>query len=473
MIFLQFLIRIALNNWRKYEKIYWFICSCYFRSVNVFTGCQNDSDSNSALLLGLSGVASGAETEDLSKNSVVASLYLNSSTTKEVSLEGFSFDSDTALTVSHQMTVKKVNLGGGSITVNASGVTLEEVTNGTIFVNGYAVLKNCNVDTVVAGSISARTAILEKLEIKNGSIKSLVFGDSFDSAVLYGDAKVDSIAVVGNISVAVKVGDKDVQIGKASVVPVIAEASDLPDNEQLNISDDAFEAIKSNAATISSEELDTIAANAYATVEKNAAAIIKFDEGNSAIISENAIKAYKAAESDIVNAKSTEGGLKCGDKEYKLYELEVLLKAIENKRPHQEDLPKNISTALLYYVNDIELAEFNKICTNLLVLMKGDGEIPENWKILLGVADSSVKYILTVVATEAEQQLSEPDSYGIYRVSRTVSGAAKAIQEYMDDGSVKFYSDDTFTTTISVPDLTTIKVGDVFYMIATYDDGTC
>ncbi len=84
-----------------------------------------------------------------------------------------------------------------------------------------------------------------------------------------------------------------------------------------------------------------------------------------------------------------------------------------------------------------------------------------------------MKYILTVVATEDEQQLSGPDSYGIYRVSRTVSGAAKAIQEYMDDGSVKFYSDDTFTTTISVPDLTTIKVGDVFYMIATYDDGTC
>lgn len=437
-----------------------------------FTGCQNDSDSNSALLLGLQAQASGgSSTEDLSKNSVVASLYLNSSTTKEVSLEGFSFDSDTALTVSHKMTVKKVNLGGGSITVNASGVTLEEVTNGTIFVNGYAVLKNCNVDTVVAGSISARTAILEKLEIKNGSIKSLVFGDSFDSAVLYGDAKVDSIAVVGNISVAVKVGDKDVQIGKASVVPVIAEASDLPDNEQLNISDDAFEAIKSNAAAISSEELDTIAANAYATVEKNAAAIIKFDEGNSAIISENAIKAYKAAESDIVNAKSTDGGLKCGDKEYKLYELEVLLKAIKNKRPDQEDLPKNISTALLYYVNDIELAEFNKICTNLIVLI--NGEIPEDWKILLGVEESSMKYILTVVATEDEHQLSGPDSYGIYRVSRTVSGAARAIQEYMDDGSVKFYSDDTFTTTISVPDLTTIKVGDVFYMIATYDDGTC
>lgn len=437
-----------------------------------FTGCQNDSDSNSALLLGLSGVASGAETEDLSKNSVVAYLYLNSSTTKEVSLEGFSFDSDTALTVSHQMTVKKVNLGGGSITVNASGVTLEEVTNGTIFVNGYAVLNNCNVDTVVAGSISARMAILEKLEIKNGSIKSLVIGDSFGSAVLYGDAKVDSIAVVENNSVVVKVGDKDVQIGKTSVVPVIAEASDLPDNEQLNISDDDFETIKSNADAISSEELDTIAANAYAAVEKNAAAITKFDEGNSAIISENAIKAYKAAESDIVNVKSTDGGLKCGDKEYKLDELEVLFKSIANKRPDQEDLPKNISTALLYYISGIELSEFDKICTNFIVLINGD--IPENWQILLAGADSSKKFILTVVATEAEQQLSGPDSYGFYRASWTVSKAAEAIQEYMDDSSVEFYSDDTFTTKISVPDLTTIKVGDVFYMIITFDDdGKC
>lgn len=436
-----------------------------------FTGCQNDSDSNSALLLGLTGISS-SETEDLSKNSVVASLYLNSSTTKEVSLEGFSFDSDTALTVSHKMTVKKVDLGGGSITVNASGVTLEEVTNGTIFVNGYAVLNNCNVDTVVAGSISARMAILEKLEIKNGSIKSLVIGDSFGSALLYGDAKVDSIAVVENNSVVVKVGDKDVQIGKTSVVPVIAEASDLPDNEQLNISDDDFETIANNVSPISSEELDTIAANAYEAVEKNAAAITKFDEGNSAIISENAIKAYKAAESDIVNAKSiSEGGLKCGGKEYKLYELEVLFKSIANKRPDQEYLPKNISTALLYYVSGIELSEFDKICTNLSLLI--NGEIPENWQILLAGADSSKKFILTVVATEAEQQLSGPDSKGFYRASWTVSKAAEAIQEYMDDSSVEFYSDDTFTTKISVPDLATIKVGDVFYMYITFDDGTC
>lgn len=454
------------------KKIIGSFTAAIFALSMFFTGCQNDSDSNSALLLGLSGAISGAETEDLSKNSVVASLYLKSSTTKEVSLEGFSFDSDTALTVSRKMTVKKVNLGGGSITVNASGVTLEEVTNGTIFVNDSAVLNNCNVDTVVAGSISERAVILDKLEIKNGSIKSLVFGDSFGSAVLYGNAKVDSIAVVENISVAVKVGDKDVQIGKTSVVPVIAEASDLPDNEQLNISDDDFETIKSNADAISSEELDTIAANAYAAVEKNAAAITKFDEGNSAIISENAIKVYKAAESDIVNAKSiSDGGLKCGDKEYKLHELEVLFKHIANKSPDQEDLPKNISTALLYYVSGIELSEFDKICTNLSVLI--NGEIPEVWKILLAVQDSSKKFILTVVATEAEQQLSGPDSYGFYRVSRTVSGAAKAIQEYMDDSSVEFYSDDTFTTKISVPDLTTIKVGDVFYMYVTFDDGTC
>ena len=452
------------------KKIIGSFAAAIFALSMFFTGCQNDSDSNSALLLGLAGTSS-SETEDLSKNSVVASLYLNSSTTKEVSLEGFSFDSDTALTVSHKMTVKKVNLGGGSITVNASGVTLEEVTNGTIFVNGYAVLNNCNVDTVVAGSISARMAILEKLEIKNGSIKSLVIGDSFGSAVLYGDAKVDSIAVVENISVVVKVGDKDVQIGKTSVVPVIAEASDLPGTDQPNISADELETIANNVGSLSSEELDTIAANAYAAVEKNAAAITKFDEGNSAIISENAIKAYKAAESDIVNVKSTDGGLKCGDKEYKLDELEVLFKSIANKRPDQEDLPKNISTALLYYISGIELSEFDKICTNLSLLI--NGEIPENWQILLAGADSSKKFILTVVATEAEQQLSGPDSYGFYRASWTVSKAAEAIQEYMDDSSVEFYSDDTFTTKISVPDLATIKVGDVFYMYITFDDGTC
>lgn len=370
------------------------------------------------------------------------------------------------------MTVKKVNLGGGSITVNASGVTLEEVTNGTIFVNDDTVLNNCNVDTVVAGSISARTVVMNKLVIKTGSIKSLVVGNSFGSVVLYGDAKVDSIAAVGNTTVAVKVGDKDVQIGKTSVVPVIAEASDLPGTDQPNISADELETIANNVSSISSEELDTIAANAYEAVEKNAAAITKFDEGNSAIISENAIKAYKAAESDIVNAKSiSEGGLKCGDKEYKYNELEVLLKCIENKSPDQEDLPKNISTALLYYVSGIELSEFNKICTNLIVLI--NGEIPEVWKILLAVQDSSKKFILTVVATEAEQQFTGPDSYGFYRASWTVSKAAEAIQEYMDDSSVEFYSDDTFTTKISVPDLTTIKVGDVFYMYITFDDGTC
>lgn len=318
----------------------------------------------------------------------------------------------------------------------------------------------------------ARTVILDKLVIKNGSIKSLVVGDFFGSVVLYGDAKVDSIAAVGNTTVAVKVGDKDVQIGKTSVVPVIAETSDLPGTEQSTITADELATIASNAGEITSEELDTIALSASEAVEKNAAAIIKFDEGNSAIISENAIKAYKAAENDIVNAKFTsEGSLKCGDKEYAIDELEILFKSIENKKPDQEDLPKNISTALLYYVSDIELAEFNKICTNLILLMNGD--YPENWKTMLGVVDSSVKYILTVVATEAEQQASGPDSYGFYRFSRTVSEAAKAIQECMDDSSVEFYSDDTFTTKISVPDLTTIKVGDVFYMYITFDDGTC
>lgn len=454
------------------KKIIGSFAAAVFALSMFFTGCQNDSDSNSALLLGLTGISS-SETEDLSKNSVVASLYLNSSTTKEVSLEGFSFDSDTALTVSHKMTVKKVDLGGGSITVNASDVTLEEVTNGTIFVNDSAVLNNCNVDTVVAGSISARMAILDKLVIKNGSIKSLVIGDSFVSAVLYGDAKIDSIAVVEDVSVAVKVGDKAVQIGKTSVVPVIAEASDLPGTDQPNISADELETIANNVSSISSGELDTIAANAYAAVEKNAAAITKFDEGNSSLISENAIKAYKAAESDIVNAKFTsEGSLKCGDKEYAIDELEILFKSIANKKPDQEDLPKNISTALLYYVSGIELSEFNKICTNLIVLINGD--LPDDWKKQMGIADSSAKYILTVVATEAEQELSVgAGSDGIYRASMIVSKAAEAIQEYMDDSSVEFCSDDTFTTKISVPDLATIKVGDVFYMYITFDDGTC
>lgn len=80
------------------KKIIGSFAAAVFALSMFFTGCQNDSDSNSALLLGLTGISS-SETEDLSKNSVVASLYLNSSTTKEVSLEGFSFDSDTALTV--------------------------------------------------------------------------------------------------------------------------------------------------------------------------------------------------------------------------------------------------------------------------------------------------------------------------------------------------------------------------------------
>ena len=61
------------------KKIIGSFTAAIFALSMFFTGCQNDSDSNSALLLGLQAQASGgSSTEDLSKNSVVASLYLNS-----------------------------------------------------------------------------------------------------------------------------------------------------------------------------------------------------------------------------------------------------------------------------------------------------------------------------------------------------------------------------------------------------------
>ncbi|MBQ1628099.1 MAG: hypothetical protein II098_02945 [Treponema sp.] len=356
----------------------------------IFTACQNDSDSNnSMLLLALANNSNTpAAAASTTKNAAAAALKINAAAVgSEVDLDGYSFNSKTALTIAKAITVKNANLGGGSITVTAGGVKLSKVTNGSASLKADTTLDNCNFTNVVVGSYGSRDVSSLKLSVKDGEVAKLAAGANVGKIVLKGKANLAKLATKGTVSV--KVASKDVKVAKSAVKLEAASAEDLDGDETLDISEDDLKSIQDAIEAFDESDLAELESELAKFEEEMEAAAAEFAEEAAEQAKEDAKAAYDAAEADINNAVFSVQGLSWGGKAYtdEHDQAKILsyIKALSSGELTEEEqiekmeefLPESLINAIFYLETVEKEDSFAKDYPGLNALM--NNSMPEIW----------------------------------------------------------------------------------------------
>ena len=356
----------------------------------IFTACQNDSDSNnSMLLLALANNSNTpAAAASTTKNAAAAALKINAAAVgSEVDLDGYSFNSKTALTIAKAITVKNANLGGGSITVTAGGVKLSKVTNGSASLKADTTLDNCNFTNVVVGSYGSRDVSSLKLSVKDGEVAKLAAGANVGKIVLKGKANLAKLATKGTVSV--KVASKDVKVAKSAVKLEVASAEDLDGDETLDISEDDLKSIQDAIEAFDESDLAELESELAKFEEEMEAAAAEFAEEAAEQAKEDAKAAYDAAEADINNAVFSVQGLSWGGKAYtdEHDQAKILsyVKALSSGELTEEEqiekmeefLPESLINAIFYLETVEKEDSFAKDYPGLNALM--NNSMPEIW----------------------------------------------------------------------------------------------
>lgn len=187
----------------------------------------------------------------------------------------------TKYTVSKSITLKNADLKNGTLIIDAAGVTLDGIKNGSVAlaknasnttIKNSSNIENLSVSEEEASVIASRAAAQSPnttLIIKDVTVKYIVSKRPNFTVILKGATKISAV-VAKNESLSVKVASDTVVIEKkTSEVSIQAAAQeDLDSGEKLTVTEESVAQIEAKAATLTEAEVKEIEKSADQAEEK-------------------------------------------------------------------------------------------------------------------------------------------------------------------------------------------------------------
>lgn len=187
----------------------------------------------------------------------------------------------TKYTVSKSITLKNADLKNGTLIIDAAGVTLDGITNGSVAlaknasnttIKNSSNIENLSVSEEEASVIASRAAAQSPnttLIIKNVTVKYIVSKRPNFTVILKGATKISAV-VAKNESLSVKVASDTVVIEKktAEVSIQAAAQEDLDSGEKLTVTEESVAQIEAKAASLTEAEVKEIEKSAGQAEEK-------------------------------------------------------------------------------------------------------------------------------------------------------------------------------------------------------------
>ena len=187
----------------------------------------------------------------------------------------------TKYTVSKSITLKNADLKNGTLIIDAAGVTLDGITNGSVAlaknasnttIKNSSNIENLSVSEEEASVIASRAAAQSPnttLIIKDVTVKYIVSKRPNFTVILKGATKISAV-VAKNESLSVKVASDTVVIEKkTSEVSIQAAAQeDLDSGEKLTVTEESVAQIEATAASLTEAEITEIEKSAGQAEEK-------------------------------------------------------------------------------------------------------------------------------------------------------------------------------------------------------------
>ena len=187
----------------------------------------------------------------------------------------------TKYTVSKSITLKNADLKNGTLIIDAAGVTLDGIKNGSVAlaknasnttIKNSSNIENLSVSEEEASVIASRAAAQSPnttLIIKDVTVKYIVSKRPNFTVILKGATKISAV-VAKNESLSVKVASDTVVIEKktAEVSIQAAAQEDLDSGEKLTVTEESVAQIEAKAATLTEAEVKEIEKSAGQAEEK-------------------------------------------------------------------------------------------------------------------------------------------------------------------------------------------------------------
>ena len=187
----------------------------------------------------------------------------------------------TKYTVSKSITLKNADLKNGTLIIDAAGVTLDGIKNGSVAlaknasnttIKNSSNIENLSVSEEEASVIASRAAAQSPnttLIIKDVTVKYIVSKRPNFTVILKGATKISAV-VAKNESLSVKVASDTVVIEKktAEVSIQAAAQEDLDSGEKLTVTEESVAQIEAKAATLTEAEITKIEKSAGQAEEK-------------------------------------------------------------------------------------------------------------------------------------------------------------------------------------------------------------
>lgn len=187
----------------------------------------------------------------------------------------------TKYTVSKSITLKNADLKNGTLIIDAAGVTLDGIENGSVAlaknasnttIKNSSNIENLSVSEEEASVIASRAAAQSPnttLIIKDVTVKYIVSKRPNFTVILKGATKISAV-VAKNESLSVKVASDTVVIEKktAEVSIQAAAQEDLDSGEKLTVTEESVAQIEAKAATLTEAEIKEIEKSAGQAEEK-------------------------------------------------------------------------------------------------------------------------------------------------------------------------------------------------------------